>query len=96
MKNIDEKCISAQKNIYEKSIFSDTDMICLAENNGFHYLLDIHAEGRVSTDLEWKIISWEAESSKFRPLRGLCVCDSAYLHFVSRISFCISVKNIDK
>ena len=96
MKNIDKKCISSRKNIYEKYIFSDTDMICLIEHNGHQYLLDIHAERRVFTDFEWKIISWEAESSKFRPLRGLCVCDSAYLHFISRIRFCISVKNIDK
>ena len=87
MKNIDKKCISSRKNIYEKSIFSDTDMICLAENNGFHYLLDIHAEGRVSTDFEWKIISWDAESSKFRPLRGVCACDSAYLYFLSESHF---------
>ena len=63
MKNIDEKCISTQKNIYEKSIFSVTDMIFLTEYNGYQYLLDIHAEGRVSTDFEWKNISWEAESS---------------------------------
>ena len=70
MKNIDKKCISSRKNIYEKSIFSDTDMIWLTEHNGYQYLLDIHAEGTCFTDFEWKIISWEAESSKFRPLRG--------------------------
>ena len=54
MKNIDKKCISSRKNIYEKSIFSDTDMIFLTEDNGYQYLLDINAEGRVSTDFEWK------------------------------------------
>ena len=96
MKNIDKKCISSRKNIYEKSIFSVMDMIFLTEDNGYQYLLDIHAEGRVFTDFEWKIISWEAESSKFRPLRGVCACDSVYLYFFIKISFCISVKNIDK
>ena len=77
MKNIDKKCISSRKNIYEKSIFSDTDMIFLTEYNGYQYLLDIHAEARVFTNFEWKITSWEAESSIFRPLRGLCVYASA-------------------
>ena len=77
MKNIDKKCISSRKNIYEKSIFSDTDMVFLTEYNGYQYLLDIHAEARAFTDFEWKITSWEAESSNFRPLRGLCVCASA-------------------
>ena len=60
-------------------------MLCLTENNGYQYLLDIHAEGRVFTDFEWKIISWEVESSKFRPLRGVRACDSAYLYFFIRI-----------
>ena len=65
MKNIDKKCISSRKNIYEKSIFSDTDMIFLTEDNGYQYLLDIHAEGRVFTDFEWKIISWEQNLQNF-------------------------------
>ena len=96
MKNIDKNVYPLEK-IYTKNIYiSDTDMLSLTENNGYQYLLDIHAEGRVSTNFDWKIISWEAESSNFRPLRGVCACDSAYLYFFIRITFCISIKNIYK